>query len=496
MASYVWPLNGSTTPDEMNTSFGPRIDADRWDFHDGIDLPAPQGTPVHAMRKGTVHHAGPGGTGGFSSRHVVIRVTDPTHGRMFHLYLHLDSIDAAIVAGASVAQGQVIGGVGDDDATYFHLHMEMRKGTPRQIGSVHPLGFLPYPDTTNFSPPVVDRFNRLDAFMAARLLFGAPSKRQGDLLRVEVDLRHGSRVLTTRVVDLNDKTTVIEGKGDEHRFVDGIAVEGYQKSNMIEAGRSDLAYGILVREIPRRCDTLVARVTDVRGHTVVSAPIEVPSRAAIDEFVDFEDGQLPPAGWTTVTSASGSGTTVSLDPSAAHSGSLGLLCIDESTAEASTQRAGLELSLPPGRFEWRTQGWFNPKEVTLDSGQSVYVLYFLSGTRLSVAARIRSIDRALRAGLVARRPDGGLESRDAAAVVALDRWRKWRLELLRVGTRETTAILYLDEGGRMIEQTRLNWDSAEHEPLSLRAGIGFSSTGAAATILVDELWLTEAELPA
>jgi len=255
------------------------------------------------------------------------------------------------------------------------------------------------------------------------------------------------------------------------------------------------AYGILVREIPRRCDTLVARVTDVRGHTVVSAPIEVPSRAAIDEFVDFEDGQLPPAGWTTVTSASGSGTTVSLDPSAAHSGSLGLLCIDESTAEASTQRAGIEHSLPPGRFEWRTQGWFNPKEVTLDSGQSVYVLYFLSGTRLSVAARIRSIDGALRAGLVARRPDGGLESRDAAALVALDRWRKWRLELLRVGTRETTAILYLDEGGRMIEQTRLNWDSAEHEPLSLRAGIGFSSTGAAATILLDELWLTEAELP-
>jgi len=216
MASYLWPLNQSTTPDEMNTSFGPRIDADGWDFHDGIDLPAPQGTPVHAMRKGTVHHAGAGGTGGFSSRHVVIRVTDPTHGRMFHLYLHLDSIDAAVVAGASVAQGQVIGAVGDDDATYFHLHMEMRKGTPRQIGSVHPLGFLPYPDTTNFSPPVVDRFNRLDAFMAARLLFGAPSKRQGDLQRVEVDLRHGSRVLTTRVVDLDDKATVFEGKGDEH----------------------------------------------------------------------------------------------------------------------------------------------------------------------------------------------------------------------------------------------------------------------------------------
>jgi hypothetical protein len=124
----------------------------------------------------------------------------------------------------------------------------------------------------------------------------------------------------------------------------------------------------------------------------------------------------------------------------------------------------------------------------------VYVLYFLSGAKLSVAARIHNVDGALRAGLVARRPDGGLESQDAAAVVAIDRWRKWRLELLRVATRETTAVLHLDEGGRMTEQARLNWDSTEHEPLSLRAGIGFSSMGAAATILVDELWLTEAEL--
>jgi hypothetical protein len=193
---------------------------------------------------------------------------------------------------------------------------------------------------------------------------------------------------------------------------------------------------------------------------------------------------------------SGSGTSVSLDPSAAHSGSLGLRCVDDSIAEASTQRAGIEHSLPPGRFEWRAQGWFNPKEVTLDPGHSVYVLYFLSGASLSVAARIHNIDGELRAGLVARGPDGGLESRDAAAVVAVDGWRKWRLELLRVGTRETTAVLHLDEDGRMIEQTRLNWDSSGHEPQRLRVGIGFSSTGAAATILADELWLTEAELSA
>ena len=97
MSDYLWPLNNSTKPDEMNTSFGPRIDLDGWDFHDGIDLPRPCGTNVHAMGAGKVRHAGLGGTGGISSRHVVITVTDPHDGPIDNLYLHLASIDPAIV---------------------------------------------------------------------------------------------------------------------------------------------------------------------------------------------------------------------------------------------------------------------------------------------------------------------------------------------------------------------------------------------------------------
>jgi hypothetical protein len=239
---------------------------------------------------------------------------------------------------------------------------------------------------------------------------------------------------------------------------------------------------------------LLARAIDVAGNVATSELIAVPDQAAVDEFVDFEDGQLPPAGWATVTSAAGSGTSVSIVAAAAHSGMRGLSCTDESTTEASTQRAGIEYPLPSGRFEWRAEGWFNPMALELDNGQSVYVLYFLSGARLCLAARIHNDSHALRAGLVARNADDTLRARNGPSVIALGVWRKWRLELTRLATRETTAVLYLDEGARMAEQVRLNWDSTEHEPSRLRAGIGFSSVGAAATIWADELRLTESEL--
>jgi murein DD-endopeptidase MepM/ murein hydrolase activator NlpD len=103
MADYIWPLSKSTTPDEMNTSFGPRIDADKWDFHDGIDLPAPIGTEVYAIRGGKVHRTGPGGTDDYSSRHVVLEVVDPNDGLTYYLvYLHLHSIAEEIIIDAPI----------------------------------------------------------------------------------------------------------------------------------------------------------------------------------------------------------------------------------------------------------------------------------------------------------------------------------------------------------------------------------------------------------
>jgi hypothetical protein len=46
----------------------------------------------------------------------------------------------------------------------------------------------------------------------------------------------------------------------------------------------------------------------------------------------------------------------------------------------------------------------------------------------------------------------------------------------------------------MVEQTRIDWDSTAFEPRSLRAGIGLSTEGATATVLTDELRLSESQL--
>ena len=99
---YLWPLSNSTTPDEMNTSFGPRINFAKWDFHDGIDLPASLGTPVHAVYQGTVHRAGPGGCHNYSSRHIVLQVNDPNDVIMYVVYLHLDSINTMSIIGQTL----------------------------------------------------------------------------------------------------------------------------------------------------------------------------------------------------------------------------------------------------------------------------------------------------------------------------------------------------------------------------------------------------------
>jgi hypothetical protein len=501
MTNYIWPLSNSETPDEVNTSFGPRINEDRHNFHKGIDLPAEVGTKVFAVREGKVLFAGEPEPGAdtYDSRHIVIETNDPADGLIYVAYLHLEIIDGAVTTGANVVQGQEIGRSGKHKATYPHLHLEILQGTDDRKAetSRHPFRYLPYTNTENFTAPIADRFNRRGSLMAARLLFGTDSKLEGDLLRVEVDLLEGDQVIAIRTVDFHDTATIHKkiANNDSLLFRNDIGVEGYQKSFMNDPNRTriNLRYGILVRNIPVKCNTLVARVFDVGNHMVSSEPIAIPDQVRVEEFVHFEDAAMPLIGWNIVRSTTE--TTVANDPSAAHSGSRGMRCADDSTIQSAAQRACIEFTLPAGRFEWIVEGWFNPTKLSLTEDQSLQLLRFVNGEDLCVAARIRNAAGTFRAGIVARDADGSLnqkleDAKISATIIVPGIWRPWRLHLLRIGTREATAVLYLNDE----EVARVNWDSTALEPLALRVGIGRLSAGSATTVLVDELRLTESSL--
>ena len=121
VAGLSWPLNGP-----MGSPFGPRWGG----FHYGIDILASTGTPIRAVKDGTV--AGIScGTG-----YGICTIIDHGGG-VATLYAHMSR---KIVTGGRVSAGEVIGLVGCTGfCTGPHLHFEVRiNGTPK-----NPRTYLP-----------------------------------------------------------------------------------------------------------------------------------------------------------------------------------------------------------------------------------------------------------------------------------------------------------------------------------------------------------------
>ncbi len=94
-----------------------------WRAHKGVDYAAPVGTPVRATGSGKVTFVG--------SQNGYGNVIQLQHaGAYSTLYAHLSRFAPSLKAGARVAQGEVIGYVGQTGwATGPHLHFEFRVGT-------------------------------------------------------------------------------------------------------------------------------------------------------------------------------------------------------------------------------------------------------------------------------------------------------------------------------------------------------------------------------
>ena len=115
-ATYIWPLSGYT---KLSSNYGYRICPIHGpEFHGGIDIPAPQGTPIASCAAGTVVKAE------FSSSFGNNIEID--HGNGIHtMYLHCSLLNVTV--GQKVAQGAIIGYVGmTGDATGNHLDLRFK----------------------------------------------------------------------------------------------------------------------------------------------------------------------------------------------------------------------------------------------------------------------------------------------------------------------------------------------------------------------------------
>jgi murein DD-endopeptidase MepM/ murein hydrolase activator NlpD len=121
---FVWPVNGTFT-----SPFGMR-----WGrLHAGIDIAAPEGTPIRAADSGTVIlMQGTGASGGYGNYTCVGH-----GGGLSTCYAHQVRFGTSMRA--NVAKGQVIGYVGNTGHSFgAHLHFEVRiNGNP-----VNPMGYL------------------------------------------------------------------------------------------------------------------------------------------------------------------------------------------------------------------------------------------------------------------------------------------------------------------------------------------------------------------
>jgi murein DD-endopeptidase MepM/ murein hydrolase activator NlpD len=119
---FIWPISGT-----INSGFGPRGAS----FHDGIDIAAPQGTPVRAIESGEVVYSDQ--LRGYGNM-VILRHADG----FVSVYAHNER--NLVRQGQQVSRGEIIARVGSTGrVTGPHLHFEIRRDNKAQ----DPLDYMP-----------------------------------------------------------------------------------------------------------------------------------------------------------------------------------------------------------------------------------------------------------------------------------------------------------------------------------------------------------------
>jgi murein DD-endopeptidase MepM/ murein hydrolase activator NlpD len=127
-SGMIWPVDGP-----IASGFGPRTIEGSYEFHPGIDIAVPEGTPIRAALAGTVIFTEPEASSGGYGNYTCI----DHGGGLSTCYAHQSQF--AVSSGQSVTQGEVIGYSGCTGYCLGpHVHFEVRIN-----GEVtDPLGYL------------------------------------------------------------------------------------------------------------------------------------------------------------------------------------------------------------------------------------------------------------------------------------------------------------------------------------------------------------------
>ena len=126
-SAWAWPTNSSFY---LTSSYGWRTINGVRDFHDGLDIPRPAGSPIYAALDGEVINAGYRGPAGSNAGLNVVIMHSNGYSTV---YAHCSVV--YVKKGQKVRKGQTIAGVGMTGwATGNHLHFGLFLGEPYSHG--------------------------------------------------------------------------------------------------------------------------------------------------------------------------------------------------------------------------------------------------------------------------------------------------------------------------------------------------------------------------
>jgi murein DD-endopeptidase MepM/ murein hydrolase activator NlpD len=267
-AANIWPYCAAE-PSPLSSAFGPRLMASqgfRYDFHRGVDLPAPLDTPLYAIAEGVVTKV----------------VTDPVsldgtirirHADSEAYYSHYRHVSQSfVVSGQAVYKGMLIGSTGRSASGFEHVHFEIRD-EPGQYEkySVNPFGRMPYDATDDYEIEISQvSVDPTDPASPTTVLLTVTGPRQElDLSRFTISAGGGERVLDFD--NLNRTQTPAPNNTDpdvlDNPYQDDICIMPARFNTSSGVYRLDLAFHRMPDNLP---NTVIARAADLFSHTITA----------------------------------------------------------------------------------------------------------------------------------------------------------------------------------------------------------------------------------